>query len=115
MAKCDTGYLCKVCGIQVDQITQSSLYLRYVIGDVPVEALFSSPECHLLCDPDISQFIVAPEFERGDHPPVTNELSLTLEERQRMEDLTTRGWQRLQKVRGLNLPISEYPLDEVRR
>jgi hypothetical protein len=27
------------------------------------------------------------------------------------EDLVTRGWRRLQDVRRLGLPISEYPLD----
>ena len=32
MAKCEEGYLCEVCGQDVAEITESDLYLRYVIG-----------------------------------------------------------------------------------
>ena len=31
------------------------------------------------------------------------------------EDLLTRGWRRLQEVRGLGLPISDYPLERAGR
>ena len=30
--KCEEGYLCDVCGGDVEEITDSDLYLRYVIG-----------------------------------------------------------------------------------
>ena len=32
MAKCEEGYLCDVCGGDVEEITDSDLYLRYVVG-----------------------------------------------------------------------------------
>ena len=31
------------------------------------------------------------------------------------EALVTRGWQRLQEVRSLGIPISDYPLEEFRK
>src|SRR5437660_390556 len=39
MAKCDEGYRCDVCGRDVEAITDSELYLRYVLGEVPLEQL----------------------------------------------------------------------------
>jgi len=35
VAACDQGYLCDVCGQDVAAITDSDLYLRYVMGEVP--------------------------------------------------------------------------------
>ena len=46
MAKCDEGYLCEVCGEEVAEITESDLYLRYVIGDLEPESLHILPERH---------------------------------------------------------------------
>ena len=51
MAKCDEGYPCEVCGEDVEDITDSDLYLRYVIGLVDPETLHTSPERHLRCNP----------------------------------------------------------------
>jgi hypothetical protein len=34
MARCDKGYLCDVCGEEVEEIVDSELYLRYVMGEV---------------------------------------------------------------------------------
>ena len=62
MAKCDQGYLCIVCGEEVDGITESGLYLRYVIGLVEPELLHQYPERHIRCDPTLAQFIVADDF-----------------------------------------------------
>ena len=39
MAKCDEGYRCEVCGQDVEAITESDLYLRFVLGEVPLEML----------------------------------------------------------------------------
>ena len=39
MAKCEQGYLCDVCGKDVEAITDSGLYLRYVMGELPAERL----------------------------------------------------------------------------
>ncbi len=110
MAKCDQGYLCEVCGEEVEEISGSDLYLRFVIGEIDSRDLLSAPERHLRCNPVLAQFIVDAEFEpvtidgpfdkRGLDPPYVQE----------REELITRGWQRLQQVRQLGLPISQYPL-----
>ena len=39
MALCEQGYLCDVCGGDVEEITHSDLYLRYVLGEVAPEKL----------------------------------------------------------------------------
>ena len=39
MAKCEEGYLCDVCGQDVAEITDSDLYLRYVVGMLDPEVL----------------------------------------------------------------------------
>ena len=33
MARCEKGYLCSVCGQDVEAITESELYLQYVLGE----------------------------------------------------------------------------------
>lgn len=113
MAKCDEGYVCDVCGKDVEQITDSLLYLRYIIGEVDPELLHTTPEQHIRCNPIVAQFIVDPEF-----PPVSvadefdkRKLDATFV-RQR-ERLVTRGWRRLREVAGTELPIIEFPLPEV--
>ncbi len=62
MALCDEGYRCEVCGQDVEDLTQSDLYLRYVLGEVDPETLHVSPERHLTCNPTLAQFIVAEDF-----------------------------------------------------
>jgi hypothetical protein len=114
MARCDQGYLCEVCGEEVPNITGSDLYLRYVIGEIDSRALLSSPERHLRCNPTLAQFIVDDAFG-----PVTVEgpfakQYLDPEEVRAREQLVTRGWRRLQEVRKLGLPISQYPLSHER-
>ena len=63
MAVCEQGYLCDVCGLEVETIDESDLYLRYVLGEVDPETLHVSPERHLRCNPTLAQFIVAEGFE----------------------------------------------------
>ncbi len=111
--RCEQGYLCDVCGEEVEEIADSALYLQYVIGEIPARELMSHPERHLRCHPYLAQFVVAAEF-----PPVTMEgpfakANLDPAEVTRMEDLVTRGWRRLQAVRALGIPISEYPLEKM--
>lgn len=111
MAKCDQGYLCEVCGEPVPNITGSDLYLRYILGEIDSRALLSSPERHLRCNPTLAQFIVDAAFE-----PVTVDGPFAKEhldpdEVRAREERVTRGWRRLQEVRKLGIPISEYPLD----
>ena len=62
MAKCEQGYLCEVCGEDVEEITHSDLYLRYVIGEVDHRSLLSAPERHIRCNPVQAQFIVNENF-----------------------------------------------------
>ncbi len=63
MAKCDEGYLCHVCGNDVESITDSDLYLRYVLGLVDPEVLHTAPERHIRCNPTLAQFIVDERFQ----------------------------------------------------
>src|SRR5262249_26823031 len=62
MAACERGYLCVVCGREVEEIHESDLYLRYVLGEVPLDQLDRLPERHIRCDPAMAQFIVAEDF-----------------------------------------------------
>lgn len=111
MAKCDLGYLCEVCGLEVEDITDSDLYLRYVLGEVEARFLMTAPERHLRCNPIDAQFIVDPDFEPVVVEGPFDKRNLDPAEVARREARTTRAWRRLQEVRGLGLPISEYPLD----
>ncbi len=110
MARCDMGYLCEVCGGDVENLTDSDLYLRYVIGEIEARQLMKAPERHLRCNPVLAQFIVDPTFEPVVVEGLFDKRQLDPEDVSRREDLTTRGWRRLQEVRQLGLPISEYPL-----
>lgn len=115
MAKCEEGYLCDVCGGDVEAITDSDLYLRYVIGQIDPETLHTTRERHLRCNPTLAQFIVDAGF-----PPVSVEgpfdkRLLDADYVRRQEELVTRGWRRLGEVAGqTGLTILEYPLPEVR-
>ena len=115
MARCEQGYLCEVCGLDVAEITESDLYLRFVLGEVPPEELHLRRERHIRCNPEVAQYIVDPAFE-----PVSCEGSFAKD----MLDpafvageaaRVTRGWRRLQELPALGLPILEYPLPEVRQ
>jgi hypothetical protein len=104
-----------VCNDEVAEITDSDLYLSYIVGLVDSRALLARPERHVRCNPVQAQFIVDERF-----PPMTVEgpfdkRNLDPEYVRSQEDLVTRGWQRLQEVAGLGISISEYPLPEVRR
>lgn len=113
MAKCDEGYLCDVCGQDVAELTDSEMYLRYIVGMLDPEVLHTTPERHIRCNPALAQYIVADDFS-----PVVVEGPFdkrTLDSRYvgHRERLVTRGWRRLKEVAGSNVPIIEYPLPEV--
>jgi hypothetical protein len=114
MAKCDEGYLCEVCGKDVAEITESDLYLRYVIGLLDPEVLHTSRERHIRCNPTLAQFIVddafTPVVMEG---PVDKQL-LDADYVRQQETLVTRGYRRLKEIAALDLPILDYPLPEVR-
>jgi hypothetical protein len=114
MALCELGYLCDVCGGDVEEITDSDLYLRYVLGEVPPEKLHVHPERHIRCNPLTAQFIVDPTFEpvRCEGAFAKENLDATYVAHE--EARITRGWRRLQEIPSLGLAtIQEYPLPEV--
>ena len=114
--KCEEGYLCDVCGGDVEEITDSDLYLRYVIGLIDPETLHTTRERHIRCNPTLAQFIVADDFDPvvidGDFDKRRLDAAFV---RQR-EELVTRGYQRLKELHKMSrdTPILEYPLPEVR-
>jgi hypothetical protein len=114
MAVCEQGYLCTVCGREVEEITESDLYLRYVLGEVDPETLHTQPERHLACNPTLAQFIVADDFTpvSAQGPFAKAELDPVFVAAE--EARVTRGYRRLQELPGLGLPLVEYPLPEVR-
>ena len=113
MAVCDQGYLCDVCGVDVEAITDSDLYLRYILGEVSPLALPTQRERHIRCNPATAQYIVDPAF-----PPIRCTGLFAKEQLDpafvaEQEDRVTRAWRRLQEVPTLGIPLTEYPLPEV--
>lgn len=115
MALCEQGYLCEVCGGDVAELTDSDLYLRYVLGDVDPERLHLLPERHIRCNPTLAQFIVVEGFApvRVEGPFAKAELDSAFVARE--EARVSSGFLRLRELQGLELPIIEYPLPEVRQ
>ncbi|MDY3561285.1 hypothetical protein R5W23_002562 [Gemmata sp. JC673] len=110
MAKCDEGYRCEVCGRDVEAVTDSDLYLRFVLGEVSLETLHLLPERHLRCNPALAQYIVDPAFApvACDGPFAKAEMDapfVTAEERR-----VSRGYRRLCAIPTLGLAVPEYPL-----
>lgn len=113
MAKCDEGYLCEVCNGDVGAITDSDLYLRYVIGSLDPEVLHTTPERHLRCNPSLAQYVVDEKFAAVACEGSFDKRQLDEAFVRKREDLVTRGWRRLRQVKKLGVPITEYPLPEV--
>jgi hypothetical protein len=110
MAKCDEGYICDVCGHDVATITDSDLYLRYVIGMIDSETLHTTPERHIRCNPALAQFIVDNLFDPVACDGLFDKQTLDPEFVKQREVLVTRGWRRLKQVVAEKLSIVEYPL-----
>jgi hypothetical protein len=114
MARCEQGYLCSVCGQDVEDITESELYLSYVLGEVDGNLLNRSPERHIRCNPSLAQFIVTESFP----PVVVNGLFakalLDPEFVRDEEKRITSGYLRLVELSTENVAITEYPLVGVR-
>ena len=113
MAACDQGYLCDVCGSDVEAITDSDLYLRYIMGEVNPLELPKQRERHIRCNPALAQFIVDSAFEpvvcEGMFAKSALDVAYVIEQ----EQLVTRAWRRLQEIPKLGLTIPQYPLPEV--
>ena len=110
MAKCDEGYLCEVCGQDVAAIVDSDLYLRFVLGEVPLEELHRQRERHIQCNPAMAQFIVDAAFESVTCEGAFAKASLDPGFVAAEEERVTRGWRRLQAIPTLGLTVPEYPL-----
>src|SRR5262245_60356861 len=98
MARCEQGYLCDVCGQDVEAIIESDLYLRYVMGQVSPLSLPTMRERHVRCNPATAQYIVDPAF-----PPLTCEgifakVILDAAFVATEEARVTRAWRRLQEI-----------------
>jgi hypothetical protein len=110
MAKCDEGYRCEVCGSDVESIVDSDLYLRYVLGEVPMELLHRLPERHIRCNLALAQYISDPNFEPVLCDGPFGKALLDAEYVCAEERRVTRGWRRLQAIPKLGLSVPEYPL-----
>lgn len=112
MAKCDEGYLCQVCGKDVESITESDLYLRYVLGQVDPEVLHTTPERHIACNPVLAQFI---EDERFPPIQVTGHMgraSLDPDFVASRVEHVSRAYRRLWDLKAAQgMSILEFPLD----
>lgn len=114
MARCDQGYLCEVCGQEVEEITESDLYLRYVLGEVDPERLHQLPERHIQCNPTLAQFIVDQDFVPVVQEGLFSKALLDPDFVAAEEARVTRAYRRLRELPRLELPITEYPFPELR-
>jgi|TARA_B100000809_G_scaffold245373_1_gene272280 hypothetical protein len=111
MAKCDEGYLCDVCGQDVEEIVESDLYLRYVVGMLDPELLHLAPERHIRCNPVLAQFIVDEDFEPVRVEGDFDKSLLDPEMVSQKEQALTLAWRRLAEIqKSENLSILDYPL-----
>ncbi len=113
MAKCEEGYLCSVCGGDVENITESDLYLRFVIGMIHPELLHVSAERHIRCNPALAQFIVNPDFESIVVEGAFDKRRLDSDFVRDRETLVSRGFRRLAELQNQQISILDYPLAEV--
>ena len=110
MARCDEGYPCEVCGQHVEVITESDLYLRYVLGEIVMEKLHLQAERHIRCNPALAQYIIAEGWEPVHCEGMFDKRTFDPDYVSREELRVTQGWQRLQALPTLGLSIAEYPL-----
>jgi hypothetical protein len=113
MAGCEQGYLCDVCGEEVEEIVHSDLYLRYVLGEVSPLELPTRRERHIRCNPPTAQYIVDPAFAPVACEGIFAKENLDPQFVANEESRVTRGWRRLQEIPKMRVPITEYPLPEV--
>lgn len=113
MAKCDEGYFCDVCGEDVAKVTESQLYLLYVIGELDPELLHTTRERHIRCNPVLAQFIDDPDFEPMVVTGDFDKRQLDADFVKQRQALVSRGFRRLKEIAGSDMAIIEYPLPEV--
>lgn len=110
MARCDQGYLCSVCGEEVEDLVDSDLYLRYTLGEVDPELLHKLPERHIRCNPTLAQFIVADDFAAVEVEGAFSKRMLDHEFVAAEEARVTEGYLRLHELTARSVPIHDYPL-----
>ncbi len=117
MARCEEGYLCEVCGEDVEHLRDSALYLRFIIGWIDPETLHTQRECHLRCMPTLTQFIDSPEFEQVTVEGEFSRHALDAKFASQRAQLITRGYERLREIDSLRdrPAVIEYLLPEVRK
>jgi len=108
--KCDEGYICEVCGRDVAEIVDSDLYLRYILGEVPLDRLHLQRERHIRCNPALAQFIVDQRFDPVTCSGAFDKAQADAEYVAGEEFRVTAAWKRLQEVPTLGVTIAEYPL-----
>lgn len=113
MARCDQGYLCDVCGQEVEAMVDSDLYLRYILGEVPPEQLLHARDRHIRCNPATAQFIVDPNFAPVHCEGLFAKENLDPAFVAEQEERLTRAWRRLQELPKLGLTIEAYPLPDL--
>ena len=113
MAGCERGYLCTVCGAEVEEITDSDLYLRYVLGEAKWDELNRAAERHIRCNSVLAQFIVDKSFEPVISAGAFAKTHLDPEFVRNEENRVTTAYLRLQELVTNNLPIADYPLPDV--
>jgi hypothetical protein len=97
----------------VEAITESDLYLRYVMGEVSPLELPKLRERHIRCNPATAQYIVDANFEPVRCEGVFAKENLDPDSVLEQEAKVTRAWRRLQAIPTLGIAIDEYPLPEV--
>ncbi len=96
-------------------LTDSELYLRYIIGEIDPEVLHTTPERHLRCVPALAQFIVDPGFARVSIGGDFDCRQLDREFVEQRCELVSRGYRRLAELESLggDVDVTTYPLAEV--
>jgi len=119
MAKCDQGYLCRICNQEVEKLSESELYLRFVIGEIDPETLHLSSECHLDCNAVLAQFIDDHRYAGQSQVPEGFRIDdLDPQYVTQRKQLVTRGYQRLLEIQANRKAFSQvqdYPLEEFKR
>jgi hypothetical protein len=111
VARCDQGYLCEVCGGDVENLIDSDLYIRYVLGEVPLFVLHQQPERHIRCNPALAQYVIDPRFAPVRCEGAFAKSQFDPEFVAAEEARVTAAWRRLQELPTLGLSIDEYPLE----
>ena len=92
---------------QVPEITDSDLYLRYVLGEVPARDLLAAPERHLRCNPALAQYIVDAAFAPLTVPGDFGKAGLDPTFVRAEEARVSAGYRRLLAIPTLGLSVPE--------